>query len=801
MILDGLSQDLRLAYRALFRRPGPTIAAVLTLALGIGVTVSVFTFFSAVLIRPLPFERPRDLVQIWKTTLNPPSNQNIFSLEEFEALTTSHSLAGIAAYVNAKPVIGRGVTSEQVNAAYVSPSLFATLRVPPAVGRAFSEEDGKAGAAPTVVISHSLSKRLFPSEADPLGQSLTLDDKVYTVIGVMPPTFEFPLSADVVQLWMPLGAFFAGRGPRVSSLYVVGRLKPGMPIAEAQTELSQIESRSRGGAPQPGNEFGTRLVALSEAVSGDAKPLLGLLLAATCMLLGIASANVANLQLARGAARLRDQGIRIALGATRLRILRERTAEAFLLAITSAALALIIAQLSLDYLKRLTPNIPRIKDASIEWRVLVFAILVAVFVTFIMALVAAVAPRSLGTTQALKSEGVGLTRRRTPVGSLFLVLEVAFALPLLVGAGLTIDSLYRLSRVELGFTPKGVFAMTVSTSPGEVRQRAKLTSLYGEILERIRALPGVTSAGVSSIRPLTGGGVTESFKSARAVEADASSPNWAWRSAISEQYFSTVGTQMIEGREFTSADHATGNALAVINQEMARRYWPNINPVGERLSVEGGLTYEIVGVAGNARNSLDAQPEPHMYIPYWQGPPSGSLSILVKTPTSAAVLAPSLRSAVASVDPNRAVASMRGMEDYVDDWLVSYRFRASLFAVFGGLAVVLTALGLYSVMSFFVTQRTTEIGVRMALGSQAGSVVLLVMARGMKIASIGVVFGLFAAVAMGRLLSRFLFGVSNSDPKIFVGATLLAILVCVAAAYLPARKAATIDPLKALRYE
>ncbi|HXG64937.1 MAG TPA: ABC transporter permease [Blastocatellia bacterium] len=799
MIAVGLIQDFKLAYRALSKRPGPTIAAVLTLAVGLGVTTSVFSFFSAVFVRPLPFSKPGELVQIWKTTHNPPSKHNIVSGEEFEALATAQSLDSIAAYVTAKPVLKQGATPEQLTAAYVSPSLFATLGVAPTIGRPFSEE-AKTGAARTVVISHLLWQRLFDSSPSVLGQPLTLDDKLYTVVGVMPESFQFPVSADTAQLWMPLSVFLAERGPKVSSLYLIGRLKDGVPMVQAQAELSAIEDRLRAGAQQPGGEFGTRLVPLSEAISGDFRPLLSLLLLAACLLLALASANVANLQLAQAAARLRDLAMRTALGATRLRIVRERMAEAFLLVITGVALAIVAAQLSLDSLKGLTPNVPRIKEASIEWRVLVFAILLAVLVALIIGLIGALTPRSLNIAEVLKSGSARLPKRRAPLGSLFLVLEVSIALTLLVGAGLTINSLYRLSRVDLGFNPSSVLTMTVSINPLEVRQRAKLVGLYRGLLERVRNLPGVTSAGVTSIRPLSGGGIRDSFDSARAVIADEGSPKWAWRSAISEQYFSTVGTPVVAGREFTEADHAPTNRLAVINEEMARRYWPNMNPIGEKISLESGLTYEIVGVVGNARNSLDAAPDPQMYFPYWQDT-IGSLSIVVRTSGDPLALVPSIQSAVSSVDPNRAIANIRAMEDYVDDWLVSYRFRASLFAIFGGLAVVLAALGLYSVMSFFVTQRTNEIGVRMALGAQPGSVAALVVARGMKMAAIGVILGLFGAFVMGQLLSGFLFGVSSRDPKIFAGATLLTLLVTMVATYLPARRAAMLDPWKALRYE
>ncbi len=800
MIAEGLLQDFKLAYRALSKRPGPTIAAVLTLAVGLGVAISVFSFFSAVFVRPLPFKKPGGLVQIWKTTRNPPSSHNLVSGEEFEALATTQPLDSIAAYVTAKPVLKQGATPEQLTAAYVSPSLFATLGVAPTLGRSFSEEEAKTGAAHTVVISHLLWKRFFDSRLSVLGQPLSLNDKLYTVVGVMPESFQFPVSADTAHLWMPLSVFLAERGPKVSSLYLIGRLKDDVPIVQAQTELSEIEDRLRAGAQQPSGEFGTRLVPLSEAISGDFRPLLSMLLVAGCLLLAIATANVANLQLAQAAARLRDLAIRTALGATRLRIVRERMTEAFLLVITGAALAIVAAQLGLYYFKELAPNVPRIKEASIESRVLVFAILLSVVVALIIGFVGALTPRSLNTIEVLKSGSARLPKRRAPLGSLFLVLEVSIALTLLVGAGLTIDSLYRLSRVDLGFNPSGVLTMTVSVNPLEVRQRTKLVGLYKDILERVRNLPGVTSAAVTNIRPLSGGGIRDSFDSARAVVADVGSPKWAWRSVISEQYFSTVGTPVLAGREITDADHAPNNRLVVINKEMARRYWPNMNPIGEKISLEGGLTYEIVGLVGNATNSLDAAPEPQMYFPYWQGP-IGSLSIIVRTSGNPLALVPSIQSAVSSVDPNRAIANIRPMEDYVEDWLVSYWFRASLFAVFGGLAVVLAALGLYSVMSFFVTQRTNEIGVRMALGAQPVSVAALVVARGMKIAAIGLILGSFGAFAMGQLLSGFLFGVSSRDPKIFAGATLLTLLVTMAAAYLPARRAAMIDPWKALRHE
>jgi putative ABC transport system permease protein len=799
-MINGLLQDFKLAYRVLTKRPGPPIAAVLTLALGLGVTISLFTFFSAVLVQPLPFRNPGDLMQIWKTTRTPPSDRLIFSGEEFETLATARSLDSIAAYVTSKPMLKQGTTFEQLSSAYVSPGLFATLGVSAELGRTFSDEEAKPDATRSVVISHMLWKRLFDGSLDAVGQPLILDENMYIIVGVMPRDFQFPVSAAPAELWMPLNVFLSQRGPRVSSLYLIGRLKVGLPIDAAQTELSEIEDRLRAGGQQPSGEFGTRLVQLSEAISGDSRPLLTLLLGAACLLLAIAAANVANLGLVQAAARSRDRAVRTALGATRVRLVRERMAESFVVVLTGAALALIAAQLSLDYLKTLAPNVPRIKEASIEWGVLVFALLVSVFLASIIGLAGALTPRSLDTAEILRGGSARRPTRWAPLGGVLLVLEVSTALTLLVGAGLTIASLYRLSRVDLGFNPTGVLSMTVTVNPLEVRQRGKVVNLYRDILERVRALPQVTAAAVTSIRPLSGGGIRDSFDSARAVAGDAESPKWAWHSAISDQYFSTVGTPLIAGREFTSTDHAPNNSLVIINEEMARRYWPNTNPIGEKISLDGGVTSEIVGLAKSARNSLNAAPDPQMYFPFWQDS-IGSMTIVVRTSGYPPALVPSIRSAVSSVDPNRAIVNIRPMDAYVDDWLLSYRFRASLFAVFGGLAALLAALGLYSVMSFFVTQRTTEIGVRMALGAQPGSVIALIIGRGMRMAVIGVVLGLFCAFTVSQLLSRFLFGVGSRDPKIFAGATVLVLLVSIVAAYLPARRAALIDPWKALRNE
>jgi putative ABC transport system permease protein len=800
-IAEGLLQDFKLAFRTLSRRPGPTIVAVLTLAVGLGVTISVFSFFNAVLVRPLPFRKPSNLVQIWKTTRNPPLDRSIVSGEEFDALTATHLLDGIAAYVpGARPVLKYQAVPEQLTAAYVSGGLFSTLGVAPALGRTFSEHKAEAGAEQSVVISYSLWKRIFNSAPSVLGQPLTLDDSVYTVVGVMPESFQFPVTADTAEVWMPLSVFLSGSGTRTSALYLLGRLKEGIPIAQAQTDLSAIEDTLRAGAQRSDPEFGVRLIPLSQSITGDIRPLLSLLMVAACLLLAVASANVANLQLALALARLRELAMRTALGGTRLRLARERMVEAFVLVIGGVALAILAARLSLYYLKELAPRLPRITEASIEWRVLIFAALLSALVAFIVALAGSFMPRPLNITDVLKNGSPRVSRRRSPLGSLFVIFQVASALALLVGACLTIASMFRLSRVDPGFNPNNVLTMEVSTKPLEFRQHGKIAGLCGQILEQVRDLPGVNSAAVTGITPLPAGGAQYSFSAGDAPMNDAKSPNSAWRSAVSEQYFATVGTPVLAGREFTNADHASGNNLVIINQEMARRYWPGINPIGEKIVIEGGPTREIIGIVGNSRNSLDAAPDPQMYCPYWQDVIITPI-IVVRSSSDPLALVPSIRSVVSRVDPSRAVTSIRPMEAYVEDWLVSYRFRASLFAIFGGLAVVLAAIGLYGVMSFFVAQRTTEIGVRLALGARRWSVTALVVGRAMKPTVAGIICGLFGAFVMGRLLSGFLFGVTGADPGIYAAATLLILLVNITAAYLPARRASLTDPMNALRYE
>lgn len=615
----------------------------------------------------------------------------------------------------------------------------------------------------------------------------------------MPEGFQFPVGADT-DLWMPLGVFLAERGSRVYALNAIGRLREGLPIPQAQVELSEAEDGLRAGVQQPQGEFGVRLVPLSDAINGNSRPLFNALLVAACLLLAVASANVANLQLALATARLRELAIKNALGASSFLMVRERMAEALLFVTPGLALATLAAHLSLRYFKELAPAVPRIREASIEWRVLAFAILLSVLVTVIIGLIGTLAPRRLNVADILKGGSPRLSGGKAPLGSLFVVFQVSTALTLLVGSALTIDSLLRLSRVNLGFDPSNVLTMTVSVSPIEIRQRARLAALYRDILEQLRDLPGVTSAALTSIRPLTGGGIRESFDSASAVLTVEGSPKWAWHSAVSEQYFSALGTPVLAGREFTIGDHGSARRVLIVNEEMARRYWPNINPVGEAISLEGGLGYEILGVVGNARNSLDAIPEPQMYFPYWQDV-VGPATMVVRSSADPLYLAPSIRSAVSRVDSGRAVASVRRMGDYVEDWLVSYRFRASLFAIFGGLAVVLAAIGLYGVMSFFVTQRTAEIGIRLSLGAQPASVTTLVIGRGMKATVIGLVLGSFGGFAIGRFLSGFLFGVSSSDPAAFAGAAFLILLVNMIAAYLPARRASSTDPAKALRCE
>jgi putative ABC transport system permease protein len=801
-------QDVRYGARMLLKKPGFTLIAVLTLALGIGANTAIFSVVNAVLLRPLPYSESERLMQIFLNNPETASGRGGYGNADFQALRErNQSFEKIAAISpgNRFSLTGGGAP-EQVVGAVVTAEFFDMLGARPQRGRTFLAGEDKPGSPRAVVISHGFWEKYLSSNPDAVGQTVTLNNESYTVIGVMAPGFRFTAFGPA-ELWAALQL----APPRVRPPYflrVIGRLKPGVSAEQAQAEVRAIANQIQQQYPKS-----TPMVARAEpfkhAIVGDARLSLSVLLGAVFFVLLIASVNVANLLLARATEREREMAVRTALGAGRLRLIRQALTESALLALLGATLGWLLAQWGVDLIVALSPeNLPRFDEISIDMRVLGFTLLMTCFSGLVFGLAPALQSSQVDLNTTLKEGGrsgaEGFKRNR--LRSLFIVSEFALALLLLVGAGLMIRSFLRLQRVDPGFAPDSVLTAMIVLPQSSYREAARVGAFQRQLLQRVQALPGVQAASVSMSLPPD----LLMMRNPFAPEGQSPSPGQSLPLAdqllVSPDYFRTLGIQQLTGRAFTDADDASAPQVVIINETLARQYFPNQDPVGKRLQTGDyspkGPWLTIVGVVADVKyNGLNEVAQPTLYTAFQQNLWWRSMFLVVKTGGDPLGLVNAVRNEVWALDRDLPVSQIKTMDQLMSDAVAEPRAYTLLLGALGAVALLLAAVGIYGVMAYAVTQRTHEIGVRMALGAQSGAVLRLVVGSGMKLALLGMAIGLLAAFALTRLMSKLLFDVSATDPVTFALIALLLMGVALLSCYLPARRATKVDPMAALRCE
>jgi putative ABC transport system permease protein len=808
-------QDIRYGVRMLLKAPSVSIVATIALALGIGANTAIFSVVNGVLLRPLPFANSEQLMMVYESNSARGQTRGSASYPNFADLRDqNHVFERLASYHSSDFIMtGRG-ESTRLQGAVVNADLFPLLGVTPTLGRAFlPNEDNPGDSGRVVLLSQQLFQQRFNSDPNVVGQSMTLDAKNYTIVGVMPQAFQFPVQNDPVELWTSVAVDREGKDPVTVQrgahyINVIGRLKPGVSKEQAQAEMAAVMGRLEQQYPESNLHHSATVQPTLEALVGDIRPALLILLGAVGCVLLIACANVANLLLARAMTRHKEMAIRTALGASRLRVVRQLLTESVILSLTGGLLGLVLAAWWSDLLLRLgKENIPRALQVGLDWRVLGFTLVVSVLTGVVFGLVPAIHSSKTELTESLKegSRGSSEGARRNGIRGMLVVSELAIAVVLLVGAGLLIQSLWRLGNVKPGFSSENVLTLVVGI-PDVKYPTAKQAQFYQELAGRIQSLPGVRSASSVIPLPLNGDRFGISFEIDGRPVPKGEEPS-ADFFAIGNDYFKTMEIPVVKGRTFTDRDGAKAPGVIIINQAFAQKYFPNEDPIGKRIKPgisttdDDTVMREIVGVVADVRNrNLSSELRPGYFLPQTQVP-FNQMTMVVKTNTDPHTFINSIQNEVHSMDPELPVFNIKTMDEYISASVAAPRFNATLLMIFASVALVLTIVGLYGVMSYSVAQRTNEIGIRMALGAQTSDVLRLIVSQGFKLVLIGLGIGLVGAFAVTRVISSLLFGVTTKDPLTFVAVTALLGLVALLACYIPARRATRLDPLHALRYE
>ena len=810
--METLLQDLRYGLRMLRKSPGFAAVAVITLALGIGANTAIFSVVNAVLIRPLPYPNANRLVMIWERRLPDGEQQNPTSPATFlnwrEHATVFEQTA---AYFNWTKILTGGAAPERLNVQEVSPNFFSLLGVNAALGRTLlASEDSVDGANDVVVLSFELWQRRFGSDPRIVGRNIVLNGKPQTVVGVMPRGFQFfvkhgSFGQEQPQAWLPL--IFSEKDPSFHGRYVeaVGLLRPGVTLPQAQSAMTGLALSLEAQDPETMKNWTVNLVSLRTQFVGAIGPALRVLLGAVGLVLLIACANVATLLLARSKSRSHEIAIRVALGAKPWQVIRQILTESFLLAVIGAATGLLLARWSASALLALAPKgLTPLEGAEVDLRVLAFTAGIAVVTGLLFGVVPAVHAARERPNEELKEGGRGgsggLHSGRTR--NSFVVAEIALALVLLTGSGLLIRSFSRLMAVAPGFQSKGILTARIELPSSKYNEDSKISEFYAQLLERIRQLPGVRSASADAYLPFTGDisatGVEvegrPSLPAAEQPEVDVA--------VVEPHFFETLGIPLLSGRSFTDREARDITHTVVISQSMARKLWPNEDPVGKRVTIhmkDQDVPSQVIGVVGDVRHAgLDADARA---TAYWPHPELAYnfMTLVIRAEGDPIALAPAVRQAVWSLDKDQPVADIRTMEDLLWVSMARARFSTVMLGVFAGMALLLATTGIYGVVSFSVEERTREIGIRVALGAQRTDVLRMVLRQGLVLAGFGIGIGIAVALAATRLLTSLLFGTSPSDPATFTSVAGLLIAVALAACYVPARSAMKVDPMVALR--
>jgi putative ABC transport system permease protein len=810
--MDTFFKDVRYGWRNLTNHPGFTAIVIVTLALGIGASTAIFSVVNSVVLRRLPYPNSDRIVAIQELNREGrPGQVTGPNFLDWRAQNTVFEHLAAIKRTNVNLTVAD--QAERIDLAQTSANFFDVFGVGPQYGRLFVAGDEQAGHAPVVVLSDALWRRRFGADPAVVGRQVSLDGSSYTVIGVTPAGFQYP---NKTEAWLPPLKLAPELSPNIEPtqrrgmgyLYAVALLKPGITVAQAHGEMETITARLRQQYPEANNRRFNRVVALQNHLLGDSEKMLWLLFGAVLFVLLIACANVANLLLASAASRSKEMAIRAALGASRLRVMRQLFTESAILALAGGALGLLLASYGVTAITKLLPqNFPRLNEVGMDWRVFGFTLGASLLTGFVFGFAPALHLSRVDVHDAMKDTSRGTTgARHTRFRQALIVVEVALSVVLLVGAGLLFRSFLRLQAVDAGFTPEQVLTAQLSPAGPQFQNEQEVTNFYEQVLERTQAIPGVQSAGVINTLPLSLGPTTGFRVEGRPIVSIDKWQTLNYRS-VSPEYFRTMSIPILKGRAFTAQDDSSAPNRIMINQAVAQRDFPNEDPVGKRVAFRNPEPnvepdwFEIIGVTANVRSiELREEAQPELYFTskqstFWQ------MAIVVRSTVEPESVAAALRQAVAEVDPTVPVSEVKTMEHIVSESVTQPRFNLFLLGMFSTIALLLSVAGIYGVTAYTVTQRTHELGIRMALGAQIGDVLRMILGQGMAVIGIGVVIGLAAAFGLMRLMKSLLFGVTATDPLTFVGITAVLIAAGLLACYIPARRATKVDPLEALRYE
>jgi predicted permease len=818
-----LLEDLKYALRMYRRTPISSLISVLTIAVGIGASIAVFSVVNAILLKPLPYRDSERIVIPWRLAppgLNLGYKEIPWNLRSFRLFSReTKTLQDLGAFKRDSFNLTGAGEPELLEGVRASAGFFPSLGVAPALGRTFTPDEDRPGNERVVILSHQLWQSRFGGDQGILGRAAELNSDVYTIVGVMPSGFVFPRAEEMpggfnfpreAQIWVPLALPETPPPNAPSDLAMIARLAPGVRIDQAQQEVDSFVEAQESEFPRLKGWFNCRVTPLGRQVAGDTRLPLLLILGAVGVVLLIACSNVANLLLARSLARRREFTLRAALGAGRGRLARQLLTESILLAVAGGVVGILLARAGIFFVKLFGPsNIPRLREVGLDLRVTAFALALILITGVLLGLVPLIGAGRTNLVESLKEGGHRSVGRSSGgrVRKGILVLEVALAFVLVVAAGLLSRTLFSLLKTDGGFNANHVLTFQLSLPATKYADANRIVTLYQRALQSLQTLPGVQSAGIAYAVPL--GGATEGSQIRipdHPTSTDQEKRPFANYTVASPGYFSALGTPLLRGRDFLESDTVDSVPVVIINNAMAEEFWPGEEPIGKQVGL-GSLRFPlmtIIGIVADVKHlSLRESPAPEMYVPFTQKPYPSMLimHVVLRSMSDAASLTGNVREAIGKLDPDLPMAKVTTLTTLVDNSLAQPRFSMLLLAAFGGIALLLACIGMYGVISYSVVQRTQEIGIRLALGAQPRQVLGMILGQGARLAGLGIVIGLLAAVGVTRIMASFLYGVRATDPVTFAGVTLLLAVVALLACYLPARRATRVDPIIALRYE
>ncbi len=804
--------DFKYALRMLLKAPAFTIIAVLTLALGIGANSAIFSVVDAVLLRPLPFPHPDQLVMLWGAPPREPQAKMTGSFPDFyDFRAQSQSFTAMAAYSRAGAILSGAGETQELHGLAANGDIFRVMDVQPMIGRGFTAEEAKLGQPDVAVLSYGLWQRAFASNPKVLGQQASFSDRKLTIIGVMPPGWKFPVDAESSDYIMPLEPLVAKNVTQRGATFLrfIGRLKPDVSLAQAEAELKPIAKRLEQQFPDTNTDRGVRVLPLLEDLVGDVRPALLVLLGAVALVLLIACANVANLLLARAAVRSREIGIRAALGASRSRIVRQLLCESLLLALLGGAGGLLLAWWGVDVLRAFGPrNVPRLSQLHVNATVGVFTFALAISSTLIFGLIPALqlARENLNAALQQGAKGTSGGQHGARLRAFLVVSQVSLSLLLLAGAGLLIKSFFNLSRTNPGFSSERVLVLDQVVPRSRYSEEPAQRRFYNDVLAKLAALPGVEAVGAAMPLPMSGQDNYSSFTIAGQPPIAPGNHPGASHVVLSPGYLRAMQIGLRAGRDFEPRDNENAASVAMVNETFARRFLSPGNPVGQRILLDQDegepAALEIVGVVADTKqDNLGSEIAPEFYQPFAQAPRREVWLALRTANESLAGLQASVRRIVQEEDPQVFVGDLQPMRTLIRKVLAQPRFNMMLLAIFAGVALLLAAIGIYGVIAYSVSQRTREIGIRMALGAQRGDMLTMILRQSLTVVAVGLAIGILAAFAGTRLLASLLYGVGANDLFTYATVVFLLGLAALFASYIPARRAMKVDPMVALRYE